>query len=102
MDQIWDNTHRGWLDSRILRQSASVCTFPANGDYVCITLRRDVQGWEGSRLVTSPEGTSYEGIAVDADRDGFFALNCTDGQYRQFYLNDSALNIQVSARVRHT
>jgi hypothetical protein len=86
------------LDAEQLQRVGA--TFPPEGDYVRVTLRRDQQSWQGARLVTIPAGTIYEGTAADVDTEGFFTLVDTANERRKFYLTDSALHIQVIAHIR--
>jgi O6-methylguanine-DNA--protein-cysteine methyltransferase len=86
------------LDAEQLRRVGA--TFPPEGDFVRVTLRREQQSWQGTRLVTIPAGTTYEGIAADVDTEGFFTLVNAANEQRKFYLTDSALHIQVVARIR--
>lgn len=78
----------------------STATFPAEGDRMRITLRRDVQSWQGNKLITIAAGTTYEGTATAADTQGFFELIDAANHRHKFYLLDSALQIEVVASIR--
>lgn len=94
------------LAQRLLRHTwhpeQSEATFPAVGDRVRVTLRRDMQSWQGSKLITIPAGLTYEGVAVDVDTQGFFELVDASHNRHKFYLLDSALRIEVIASVYNT
>jgi hypothetical protein len=75
-------------------------TFPAEGDRLRVTLRRDQESWQHDRRVVIPAGTVYQGVAANVDNDGFFELMSAEGEVIPLYLNDSALQIEVTAAVR--
>jgi hypothetical protein len=69
-------------------------TLPAEGERVRISLLRDMQSWQGKQLVTTPAGTTWEGIVVSSDPDGFFDIRSDDGQPASFYINDSSFRVE--------
>jgi hypothetical protein len=75
-------------------------TFPAEGDRLRVTLRRDQESWQNDQRVVIPAGTIYQGVAANVDNDGFFELISAEGEVIPLYLNDSALQIEVTAAVR--
>jgi hypothetical protein len=75
-------------------------TFPAEGDRLRVTLRRDQESWQNDRRVVLPAGTVYQGVAANVDTDGFFELVSAEGDVIPLYLNDSALQIEVTSAVR--
>ncbi len=78
----------------------TTATFPAVGDHVRATLRRDQQSWQGSERVVTPAGSVREGVVVDVEAEGFFTLETAAGMPVKLYLNDSALHIEVTSRIR--
>jgi len=77
-------------------------TFPAEGDRLRVTLRRDQESWQDDRRIVVPAGTVYQGVAANVDNDGFFELVSAEGETIPLYLNDSALLIEVTSAVRRT
>jgi hypothetical protein len=75
-------------------------TFPAEGDRLRVTLRRDQESWQDDRRIVVPAGTVYQGVAANVDNDGFFELVSAEGETIPLYLNDSALLIEVTSAVR--
>jgi hypothetical protein len=75
-------------------------TFPAEGDRLRVTLRRDQESWQNDRRIVIPAGTVYQGVAANVDTDGFFELVSAEGNVIPLYLNDSALLIEVTSAVR--
>jgi hypothetical protein len=69
-------------------------TLPAEGERVRISLLRDMQSWQGNRLVTTPSGTIWEGIVVSSDPEGFFDIRTDDEQPASFYINDSSFRVE--------
>jgi hypothetical protein len=67
---------------------------------VRVTLRRDQESWQNSQRIVIPAGTVYEGVAANVDGDGFFELVCADGRAIPLYLNDSALQMEVTSSVQ--
>jgi hypothetical protein len=68
---------------------------PKAGERVRVTLRRDIESWEGKERVVIPAGTSYEGVAAHIETEGFFDVMGDGGQQKKFYIFDSSIQVEV-------
>jgi hypothetical protein len=68
---------------------------PVQGQYIRVTLLKEIIVWEGDQRVVTPAGTSYAGIVTQIDPEGFFDLTDESGLGKGFYAFDTTIKIEA-------
>ncbi|NTU80962.1 MAG: hypothetical protein HGA45_16540 [Chloroflexales bacterium] len=68
---------------------------PQAGQKVLVTVRKDVELWQGSRRVRYCEGESYEGTVADVADDDLIDLYIAGGEQMRIHARDVSFEIEA-------
>lgn len=75
---------------------------PQKGQFVRVTLLKEVDSWTGNTRTVIPAGTAYEGAVINIDPEGFFDMEVETGAAKGFYAHDSTIQIEILKLERTT